>query len=282
MPAWPQGLSRSAEPRISSAAEGMPVDRSPTSSQWLRRRAGRRLAFAALAVAVMAAATAAHAGCNGDVTDAQSVTGFSSLADGQPATPGQPNLVGYASYYGGETTVKSGVQYTPRGKSWCNTQFLVVLPNLFLTSRIDSTNTVGLGWQQRWLVDDGPRPTISTLVTTTFNWSTGLHAATTKAVLIVAKTVPGAVLYANAIVTHQFGASLVQDWAEAGIVGAKVPLHAKDALVGDIVVTRGAPAQLELTYQLRPRGSLNLAPGIAVILGAKPIATIGLAAQVGL
>ena len=104
--------------------------------------------------------------CASDVSDQQSVVGFSSLIDGQPTDPNAPTLGLALSGTRGTDSVQSSVQLAPGSeRGWCDAVLFAQLPALLIDDGASLSMTAGVGWEQRWQEDTATTPTLATLLT---------------------------------------------------------------------------------------------------------------------
>ena len=223
---------------------------------------------------------AAQTDCANDVADQQSVTGFSSLIDGQPTDPQRPTLALTAARSAGTSVLQAAIQLAPgKRRGLCDAVLSVQLPAVQWADRVVLAEAIGFGWEQRWHADDGRVPTIATFLTANIDYSRADPVATLAATLIVAKTINRVALYGNGFVIYQETPDRAATWTPGFVVGVKLPATAENALVVDFVVERGSPASVELAYQFTLPGDFDLGPGLAISLGRAPQLTVGLALQ---
>lgn len=218
--------------------------------------------------------------CGDDVADQQGVTAFSSLLDGQPTDALHPTLAMGLSHASGTTQSQTAIQFAPgKRRGTCDAVISLLLPAVNWDNGFHLGQTVGLGWEQRWHADDGATPTIATSLAATIDYSQPKLGVSLIGTLIVAKTVGSTVFYGNGFVEYTKTPGSNAVWTPGFIVGVKAPARAEDAIILDLVVEKGAPASLELGYQLAAPDKFNVGPGIAVILENSPQVTIGLVIQ---
>ena len=137
------------------------------------------------------------------VTKRQSVDTFISLEDGQPGAPCEQAIqlnAGWLTRSGERDvfTLNPEYQWTPGGSDFLdNLQLTVGVPMELGLGAVDGNADLELGWQQRWVKDNGTMPTLSTLVELrlpTGYQSSGVDARLTG---IVAKDVGPITLYFN-------------------------------------------------------------------------------------
>ena len=218
--------------------------------------------------------------CGDDVADRQGVSAFSSLLDGQPTDAQHPTLAMGLSHFSGSTQLQTAIQFAPgKERGACDAVLSVALPNVNWDDKLRLSQTVGLGWEQRWHADDGNMPTIATSFSAAIDYSQPKLGVALTGTVIVAKTVGRVAFYGNGFVEYAKSPGSSAVWTPGFIVGVKAPARAEDAFILDLVVERGAPAALELSYQLEAPDKFNIGPGIAVTLENKPQVTIGLVIQ---
>ncbi len=218
--------------------------------------------------------------CGDDVADQQGVSAFNSLLDGQPTDPHHPTLVMGLSHFSGSTQLQTAIQFAPgKKRGACDAVLSVALPNLNWDNKLHLGQTVGLGWEQRWHADDGNTPTIATSLSAVIDYSQPKLGVALTGTLIVAKTVGKTVLYGNGFVEYAKLPGSEAVWTPGFIVGVKAPARAEDVFILNLVVERGTPASLELSYQLEAPDKFNIGPGVAITLENKPQVTIGLVLQ---
>ena len=218
--------------------------------------------------------------CGDDVADQQTVSAFGSLLDGQPTDPQRPTLAMDLSRGSGTTQLQTAIQFAPgKERSACDAVLSLLLPTVTWDQRLHLGQLAGLGWEQRWHADDGRVPTIGTSFSAVIDYSQPKLGVALTGTLIVAKTVGGVVFYGNGFVDYTKLPDSNAVWTPGFILGVKAPARAEDAVVFDLVVEKGAPAKLELGYQLAVPDKFNIGPGIAGTLEDNPQVTIGLVIQ---
>ncbi len=218
--------------------------------------------------------------CGDDVADQQGVSAFSSLLDGQPTDPQRPTLAMGLSSASGTTQLQTAIQFAPgKERGACDAVMSLLLPTVTWDDRLHLSRTAGLGWEQRWHADDGKVPTIATSFSAVIYFSQPKLGVALTGTVIVAKTVGRVVFYVNGLVEYVKSPDNNAVWTPGFILGVKAPARAEDAVVFDLVVEKGAPASLELGYQLAVPDKFNIGPGIAVTLENNPQVTIGLVIQ---
>ncbi len=103
------------------------------------------------------------------LTEHQSVDAFNSLEDGQPGQPGTLELQvqsGWTTTSGEHDPISllTELQYNPDGSEFLrNMQIVLGVPVEMGLGGVDGNADVELGWQQRWVKDNGAMPTLATL-----------------------------------------------------------------------------------------------------------------------
>ena len=234
-----------------------------------------------IAISVICASPAVgQTDCADDVSDQQSVTAFSSLIDGQPTDPQRPTLALAAARGAGTASLQATIQIAPgKRRGLCDAVLSMQLPAIQWDGRVGLSDSIGLGWEQRWHADDERLPTIATFFSANIDYARADPSLTLGATLIVAKTIGRVAVYGNGFVAHQKTSGRSAIWIPGFVVGIKAPATAENALVLDFVVERGSPASIEFAYQFALPGDLDLGPGLAVSLGRTPQLTVGLTLQ---
>ena len=234
-----------------------------------------------IAISVICASPAVgQTDCANDVADQQSVTGFSSLIDGQPTDPQRPTLTVGGARAAGTSILQTTIQIAPgKRRGLCDAVLSVQLPAIYWNDRVGLSDTIGFGWEQRWHADDGLRPTIATFLSAKADYSRSDLGILLGATLIVAKTIGRVAVYGNGFANYQEMPGRAAIWTPGFVVGIKAPATAENSLVLDLVVERGSPASIELAYQFALPGDVDMGPGLAVSLGRTPQLTVGLTLQ---
>lgn len=215
------------------------------------------------------AAVAAEETCPGaDVTDRQSVGSFMSIIDGQPAAPDTPQAQLVTSYnknsgqfqtqfVGGIVFVKTGI--------FCQSQLTVTAPALIAGSaRTQFQNSVTAAWEQRWVIDNGHTPTISSQLSFQVPYNNPGAKVDIVATFIAAKNLPHGVAYVNAILESPNGFDAnIFNWAV--ITGYKHIIHEGFEIFGDIFVQKGAAVGFEAAVEWDLTDGVSIGPGISVV-----------------
>jgi len=116
-----------------------------------------------------------------EVAARQSVDAYNSLEDGQPGDPGTLELQlegGWVTATGEHDVFPflAELQYNGSGSEFLeNTQFTLGVPVEMGIGGVEGNGDLELGWQQRWIEDDGTMPTIATLAEVRI--PTGYHSS---------------------------------------------------------------------------------------------------------
>lgn len=139
-----------------------------------------------------------------DVTVRQSVDSYSTLEDGQPGAPGRIQVQldqGWETRSGESDAIlfTPQLQYTPDWNDFSRlTQFTLSFPMEYGNGEIDGNADAELGWQQRWISEDGWVPTMATLLELRFPTGYRSSGIDGKLTGIVAKDLGPGTLYFNA------------------------------------------------------------------------------------
>ena len=212
------------------------------------------------------------------VADRQSVDTFSSLEDGQPGPPGKIQVqfdLGWDTTSGKSDPilVQPQLQYTPDCDDFSrNTQFTLVVPVEVGNGGIDGNADVELGWQQRWISDDGSVPTVSTLLEVRL--PSGYQSAGVDAKLtgIVVKDFGPGSLYLNAWAETANGDNLedLRHFQWGFRTGYHWLINSEFALVADYAhqaseeTGHGNINLLELGGEWHVADNLTIGPGISI------------------
>ncbi|MCB9865659.1 MAG: hypothetical protein H6816_03370 [Phycisphaerales bacterium] len=139
-----------------------------------------------------------------EVAARQSVDAYNSLEDGQPGDPGTLELQlegGWVTATGEHDVFPflAELQYNGSGSEFLeNTQFTLGVPVEMGIGGVEGNGDLELGWQQRWIEDDGTMPTIATLAEVRI--PTGYHSSGVDGTLtaVVAKDLGPGTAYFNA------------------------------------------------------------------------------------
>ena len=263
------------------------IDRASEAGRFVRHKTRLLIAFLValpgIAPQQAFAKTRTHSreiDCGDDVADQQGVSAFSSLLDGQPTDPQRPTLAMGLSSASGTTQLQTAIQFAPgKERGACDAVLSLLLPIVTWDDKLHLGKTAGVGWEQRWHADDGHTPTIATSLSAVIDYSQPKLGVALTGTVIVVKTVGRVVFYGNGFVEYSKPPGSDAIWTPGFILGVKAPARADDAFILDLVVEKGAPASLELGYQLAAPDKFNIGPGIAVTLENSPQVTIGLVIQ---
>jgi len=223
---------------------------------------------ASVCFAASAAFQVAHAldACPGRAVSAhQGVTGFNTLLDGQPGAPRTPEFYLIPSYdFEQEKFVNElSVSVVP-GLSgfWCQTSFTFVAPVArVFDDDIHFDKSVAASWEQRWLIDDGSLPTVSTFVDVLTPYDDSNANTEISLIGIIAKSTSWGVVYLNSVALAE-DASDLSSVDFSGVVGAKRIVNPKLAVFADIVINEEGLYALELSAERDYSNGLSLGPGI--------------------
>ena len=208
-------------------------------------------------------------GCPGQgVAAQQGVTGFNTLIDGQPGTPRLPQLTVVPSYnFEEEKFVNQlSVSGVPASSGfWCQAQFELFAPVVkALDGEIDVEKSVAASWQQRWLIDDGSLPTLSTVVEVQVPYDESNANTEISLIGIVAKSTAWGAVYFNSLAVSEDGSDFSSvDFS--GVVGAKRIVSAKLAVFADVTIDEDGLYALELSAERDYSSGLSFGPGIRLL-----------------
>jgi len=211
-----------------------------------------------------------------DITEHQSIDAFTSLEDGQPGEPGHFELqfdFGWQTASGEHDPVlfTPELKFTLDGCEFLqNTKLTLSAPAVFGLGRVRGNADLELGWQQRWLTEDGPVPTLATLAE--IRLPSGYHSSGVDGTLtgIVAKEVGPGTLYLNAFATTANGhnADDLRHFQWGLRAGYKWRISDDLALIGDYVHEvseeegHGDINLLEVSGQWRINEQITIGPGV--------------------
>jgi hypothetical protein len=212
------------------------------------------------------------------VAERQSVDTFNSIEDGQPGVPGGFEL---EADFGWQTTsgehdsflLTPEIEYTLDGCDFLrNMQLILGVPMEFGLGGVDGNGDVVLGWQQRWVAEDGLMPTLGTLAEVRL--PSGYHSSGVDGTLtgIVAKDCGPGTLYLNAFAKTANGDNIDElrhfQWGLRA--GYKWRITDDWALIGDYVHEvseeegHGDLNLLEVSGEWHVTKDLTIGPGILV------------------
>ena len=202
-----------------------------------------------------------------DVATRQTSNGFNSITDGQPGTPLQPQVTAIPSYDFDEdefqnqfsiqaTLVKSGF--------WCQAQFHLTAPTLVMgETLIDSERSVTLSWQQRWLIDNGGMPTISTIVALQQPYDEPDEETDLVVTGVIVKSISWGALYLNLIAETAAGIAF-DNFEYSGVAGVKRIVDDRLAVFADVVIQEQGAYALEFSLERDLKRGWTLGPGVSL------------------
>jgi hypothetical protein len=213
-------------------------------------------------------AQAADACPGQDVATHQGVDAFNTLIDGQPGTPRLPQLNVVPSYNFEENKFvnQSSLSVVPALSGfWCQAQFEFFTPVAkALDGQVNFEKSVALSWQQRWLIDDGSSPTVSTVVEVQAPYDDSQANTEISVIGIVAKSTEWGAVYLNSLALSEDGSDFSSvDFS--GVIGAKRIVNAKLAVFADITIDENGLYALELSAERDYSNGLSLGPGIRLL-----------------
>ena len=202
----------------------------------------------------------------GDVATHQTSNAFSSINDGQPGTPWQPQITAIPSFDFGEEEFQG--QFLVQNVFFksgfgCQAYFGVNAPTLMLgESLIDFEKSLTANWQQRWFIDDGTAPTISSIVA--IQWPYDEPDEDTDLVLtgIVVKSVAFGAFYLN-LFAETSGGIDIDNFEFGGLLGMKQIITDHLAGFGDIVIQEQGQYALEFSVERDFNKGWTLGPGVS-------------------
>lgn len=213
-----------------------------------------------------------------DVAARQSVDAFNTLEDGQPGNPGTVELkleTGWLTTSGQHDNIEwlTELQINPDGgEFWRNSQFTIGVPVELGLGGVDGNADVLLGWQQRWVAEDGAMPTLATL--TEVRLPTGYDSSGIDATItgVVAKDLGPGTAYANAFARTANGNNIedLRHFQWGFRAGYKWRIQDDFALIGDYVHQTseqtgvGDSNTLELSGEWHVNEHLTIGPGIVI------------------
>jgi len=203
-----------------------------------------------------------------DVTDRQSVGSFMSIIDGQPAAPDTPQAQITTLYNNNNGQFQSqfvgGIVFAQTG-IFCQSQLTVTTPTLVVDSASTQfQNTVAVAWEQRWLIDDGSTPTLSSQLSFKVPYNTPGAKVDIVATFIAAKSFTNGVGYVNAILEIPNGLDAnIFNWTM--IVGYKHIIRDGLEVFGDVFVQKGIAGGFEAAVEWDFTDGVSLGPGVSVL-----------------
>jgi hypothetical protein len=128
---------------------------------------------------------------------------------------------------------------------------------------INFEKSVTASWQQRWLIDDGNLPTISTVVSVQLPYDEPDEKTDVVFTAIVAESTQWGAVYPNTFAESTDGA----DFSAAdfgGVLGAKRILNDHLALFADVAVYEDGAYALELSVERDFENGSTIGPGITL------------------
>lgn len=212
------------------------------------------------------------------VTEHQSVDAFNSLEDGQPGPAGELEL---QLQFGWKTTsgehdpfeFSTELQYTPDGNEFLrNMQLILGVPVEMGLGGVEGNADIDLGWQQRWVKEDGMMPTISTLAE--IRLPTGYHSSGVDGTLtgILAKEMGSGTAFLNGWVKTANGDNVedLRHFQWGARAGYKYRVSDTLALIGDYFIESSEEEghsnvnALEFSAEYRFNEHVTIGPGILV------------------
>lgn len=223
---------------------------------------------------------ARHNDCASDAADRQGVGTYSQLLDGQPGSPGQPNIGFTAATGSGADQFGATISMTPgSGTFWCDTLFTLGTPGVTLQGdRAVVDDNWDIAWEQRWRADDAHGPSISTFAGIEIPIDSPGQKPQITLVGVVARTVSkGNTLYLNLIAQSDDGVR-AQDWGVGVLVGYRHDLKGGSSIVIDGGLQPDGTQIAELAWQWPVSGRFSLGPGVSLSRYAGQVdATFGIA-----
>ncbi|MCB9853907.1 MAG: hypothetical protein H6819_12475 [Phycisphaerales bacterium] len=213
-----------------------------------------------------------------DVTARQSVDTYNSLEDGQPGNPGSIELklqTAWATESGEHDPIVwlTELQINPEGSDfWRNSQFTIGVPVELGLGDVDGNADVLLGWQQRWVTEDGEMPTLATLIE--FRLPTGDDSSGVDVTLtgVIAKDLGPGTTYFNAFAKSANGNNIedVRHFQWGFRAGYKWRISDEFSFIGDYVHQcseeegNANSNLLELSSEWHVNEHLTVGPGIVI------------------
>lgn len=228
-----------------------------------------------------AAANTGSPDCGSRVADEQGVTAFVSLVDGQPTDPQAPTVSLSLNRTDNVYGIQPILQIAPgTERGLCDAVLSAFVPPVQISGdHAKFGNSFGLAWEQCWQEDSSRQPTIATLLAISADWSGTSTVTNVQAMIIAAKTLGPVVLYANGSLSKAIGRGLREPVTPALTLGAKWRARADNAVVADLVMTRGSSMIAELGYQFSGPFDLDLGVGLSATFQDKTKMGFGLILQ---
>ena len=202
-----------------------------------------------------------------DVATHQTSAAFSSIGDGQPNSPRQAQLNLIPSYNFGEDEFQDQTTLTyvgPKSGFWCQAEFGLTAPTLVLGDALaDFERSISPSWQQRWHVDNGRVPTISTLVAIQVPYDEPGEKTDLVLTGIVVKSASWGAGYLN-VFAETSGGIAFDNFAFGGILGVKGIVTKNLALFADVVIQEHGAYSLEFSMQGNLPKGWSLGPGVSL------------------
>ncbi len=200
------------------------------------------------------------------ITDFQTDVSFNSVTDGQPAPPRMP-------FYSLSGSGQTGNQYhyqlnlgcTPSEKGFMrNSLFSLIVPALDAGEGItDVEKSVGLSWLQRWTWEHDGFPTISSMISLLVPFNVKGQKTNVVATFIIAKNLPGGVLYFNAYGESKKG--FTTDSLDYGVLGGyRMNLHGSKSLTMDVLCQRSSVVTFETSFEFDLNKGWTIGPGVNI------------------
>ena len=148
---------------------------------------------------------------------------------------------------------------------WCQAQFEFFAPVVkAFDGDIDVEKSVAASWQQRWLIDDGSLPTLSTVVEVQVPYDNSNANTEISLIGIAAKSTGWGAVYLNSLAVSEDGSDFSSvDFS--GVIGAKRIVNATLALFADLTIDEDGLYALELSAERDYSNGLSFGPGIRLL-----------------
>jgi hypothetical protein len=221
---------------------------------------------AALAAATGEPAVAVDQCPGQDVTVRQTTETFTSITDGQPGAPRSPQLTAILSYDQAKDQFQSqfSMSGTPGKYGFlCQAEFSLDYPTLDIGDGLVSfERSITGSWQQRWRIDDGRWPTISTVFAVEVPYGEHNRKTDISLTAVVAKTIGAdGVGYLN-VYAHTVTGAGAGDFSTGALIGYKRILTRGFSLIGDLVYDEGGLLSIETAAQWDFKSGLTIGPGV--------------------